>query len=83
MDITINLNQSLYARGFNDNERIHHNAFSRAEKLIDAQVKDAEQFDDGYLTDNSTQDFVRYYNTISTCYIIIRRIMNLRKRMIL
>lgn len=65
MDITINLNQSLYARGFNDNERIHHNAFSRAEKLIDAQVKDAEQFDDGYLTDNSTQDFVRYYNTIS------------------
>lgn len=65
-EITINITSSLYARGFDANERIHSKAFERVKKLIASQLGKADKFEAfEYLKEGSKADFVRYYNTIS------------------
>ena len=41
-DITIKLNNSLCARGFSSDERIHNNAFDRTVGMINKQIIKAE-----------------------------------------
>ena len=41
-DITIKLNNSLCARGFSSEERIHNNAFERTVGMINKQIEKSE-----------------------------------------
>ena len=62
-DITINLNNSLCARGFNSEERIHNVAFNRAIKMIDKQISKAEEIVN--VATVNCEDMIRTYETIS------------------
>lgn len=62
-DITIKLNNSLCARGFNSEERIHNVAFNRAIKMIDKQISKAEEIVN--VATVNCEDMIRTYETIS------------------
>lgn len=64
-DITINISNSLHAKSFDAQERIHSNAFERVTNLISNQLDVIGRFNRDYLQSNSEADFERYYNTIS------------------
>lgn len=65
-EIIIDIDSSLYARGFEDNERIHRDAVNKAKSLIDKQLLKAKELEkDKDIIKDDTSDFIRHYNTIS------------------
>ena len=62
-NITIKLNNSLCARGFSSDERIHNNAFVRTEGMINKQITKAEAITD--IEQLNGEDTIRAYETIS------------------
>ena len=62
-DITIKLNNSLCARGFSSEERIHNNAFERTVGMINKQIEKAEGING--IEQLKGNDMIRTYETIS------------------
>lgn len=62
-DIIIKLNNSLCARGFSSDERIHNNAFVRTVDMINKQIEKAEKIND--IDQLKGDDIIRTYETIS------------------
>ena len=62
-DIIIKLNNSLCARGFGSDERIHNNAFIRTVDMINKQIEKAEKIND--IDQLKGDDIIRTYETIS------------------
>lgn len=62
-DITIKLNNSLCARGFSSEERIHNNAFERTVGMINKQIEKAEEING--IEQLKGNDMIRTYETIS------------------
>ena len=62
-NITIKLNNSLCARGFSSDERIHNNAFGRTVDMINKQITKAEEITD--IEQLNGNDIIRSYETIS------------------
>ena len=62
-NITIKLNNSLCARGFSSDERIHNKAFGRTVDMINKQITKAEEITD--IEQLNGNDIIRSYETIS------------------
>ena len=67
-DITIKLNNSLCARGFSSEERIHNNAFERTVGMINKQIEKAEGING--IEQLKGNDMIRTYETISVCHCV-------------